>query len=227
MKRIYCMNSAFFAWQSLLLSSQLSNQEFLERTNKRRVLKNSLCLKMHYHVTKLANILGFSLCLLEANLYRRDYLIHQIKIMWHNTSRKPQARVSISTWTNWPKHVTVTRNIATSLRAVTNSPFSHCWLLKIPPSSRARPVFMKWRVLTSLWPSRGLLLSALVTHLTMWPTSECSCLPCDSRDATDSLTTLIMRSGRRIERDCLTSVGRRMRWEARERNRPQWDKKYR
>lgn len=52
--------------------------------------------------------------------------------------------------------------------------------------------------------SRGWLLCALVTHLTMWPTSECSCLPCDSWDATSSLTLLIMRSGRRTERDCLT-----------------------
>lgn len=85
--------------------------------------------------------------------------------------------------------------------------------LATPPSSPAHVVFTKWRELTaawSLWPSRGLLLSALVTHLTMWPTSECSCLPCDPRDATDSLTTLIMRSGRRIERDCLT--GREVGW---------------
>lgn len=38
---------------------------------------------MHYHVTKLANILRFSSCLVEANLYRRDYWIHQSKMMWH------------------------------------------------------------------------------------------------------------------------------------------------
>lgn len=65
----------------------------------------------------------------------------------------------------------------------------------------------------SLWPSCAPFLSALVTHLTMWPISECSCLPCDSRDATNSLTALIMRSGRRIESDCSTSGrGDEVRW---------------
>lgn len=92
--------------------------------------------------------------------------------------------------------------------------FSHCWVLQHPRAlllmlclqSEEHELTAAW----SLWLSRGLLLSALVTHLTMWPTYECSCLPCDPRDATDSLTTLIMRSGRRRERDCLT--GREVGW---------------
>lgn len=74
----------------------------------------------------------------------------------------------------------------TSWRVMINRLFSYCWLLKY---SCAHGVFVKWQVLTaasSLWPSRALLLSPLVTHLTMWPISECSCLPCDSRDATNS-----------------------------------------
>lgn len=140
----------------------------------------------------------------ESNLRRGGCWFHGTKGKW-DTIKKSQQPVSIFyISSNWPKVVIITGDILMSLRVVLKSLFPHRWLLRCLP---AHLVFIKWRVLraaASLWPSRGLLLSALVTHLTMWPTSEGSCLPCDCRDATDSLTTLIMRSGKKIERDCVT-----------------------
>lgn len=74
-----------------------------------------------------------------------------------------------------------------------------------PPQALALVVFYKVKIAHCCLVPLTVPLSALVTHLTMWPTFQDSCQPCDSRDAPDSLTTPIMRSGSRIERNCLTS----------------------
>lgn len=97
--------------------------------------------------------------------------------------------------------------------------------------SSAHRVFTKWWVLStarSLWASCALLLSPLVTHLTMWPTSECSCLPCDCRDATNNTHNEIGEEDRERQ---FERVGRRTRSDERAERRekmghnPGWDKK--
>lgn len=140
------MNSAFLL--NLLLSMQLSNiRNFLnaptrEEYSTQCVLENALpCDKISkYPQVQLVSTGRKPLHITE--------FIRQNVVMWCNVSRKSQEPASISTWTNWPKHVTATQNI---LRVIINSPFSHCWLLKTPhhPSSRARRVFI--RVLTAAW----------------------------------------------------------------------------
>jgi len=78
---------------------------------------------------------------------------------------------------------------------VTNTPSSITWQHNVTNSLSSHWCPFKYPhhcLVWFLWLSRGRsrLLSALITRHTMWPISECSCLPCDSRDATSSLTTL-------------------------------------
>lgn len=97
----------------------------------------------------------------QNNLYRTDYWT-QTKLMWHDISRKSQELVSISS--HFSKLVNTFDYMKHSdILSLENAPPAH---------------------LVSLSVSCGLLQFALVTHLTMWPTSECSCLPRDPGDAT-------------------------------------------